>query len=37
MEAFSLKKFLKPAVDLKIWGFAMIFLCVPFSSRPDYC
>ncbi|KGO76716.1 Major facilitator superfamily domain, general substrate transporter [Penicillium italicum] len=28
MEAFSLKKFLKPATDLKIWGFAMIFLCL---------
>jgi hypothetical protein len=26
MEAFSLKKFLKPAADPKIWGFAMIFL-----------
>jgi hypothetical protein len=22
-------KFLRPAVDLKIWGFAMIFLYVP--------
>lgn len=29
MEAFSLKKFLKPAADPKIWGFAMIFLFVP--------
>ncbi|CAI7577131.1 uncharacterized protein N7487_004020 [Penicillium crustosum] len=28
MEAFSLKKFLKPATDLKIWGFAMIFFCL---------
>ena len=28
LEAFSLKKFLKPALDPKIWGFAMIFLCV---------
>ncbi|KAJ9490197.1 hypothetical protein VN97_g3084 [Penicillium thymicola] len=28
MEAFSLKKFLQPATDLKIWGFAMIFFCL---------
>ncbi|KAJ5961145.1 Major facilitator superfamily domain general substrate transporter [Penicillium vulpinum] len=28
MEAFSLKKFLMPALDLKIWGFAMIFFCI---------
>ncbi|KAJ5774691.1 hypothetical protein N7457_009587 [Penicillium paradoxum] len=28
MEAFSLKKFLKPALDIKNWGFAMIFLCL---------
>ncbi|KAJ5151705.1 hypothetical protein N7492_010000 [Penicillium capsulatum] len=28
LEAFSLKKFLKPGLDLKIWGFAMIFFCV---------
>lgn len=28
LEAFSLKKFLRPAADLKIWGFAMIFLSV---------
>ncbi|KAJ5101396.1 hypothetical protein NUU61_003618 [Penicillium alfredii] len=28
LEAFSLKKFLKPALDLKIWGFAMIFFCI---------
>ncbi len=27
-EAFSLIKFLRPAADLKIWGFAMIFLSV---------
>ncbi|KAJ5721365.1 uncharacterized protein N7483_009299 [Penicillium malachiteum] len=27
-EAFSLKKFLKPALDLKIWAFAMIFFCL---------
>ena len=26
LEAFSLKKFLKPALDPKIWAFAMIFL-----------
>ena len=25
-EPFSLAKFLKPALDLKIWGFALIFL-----------
>lgn len=25
-EAFSMKNFLMPALDLKIWGFAMIFL-----------
>ena len=25
-EPFNLKKFLLPALDLKIWGFAMIFL-----------
>jgi len=34
MEAFSLKKFLKPAADPKIWGFAMIFLYVP--TCPTY-
>ncbi|KAJ5468738.1 Major facilitator superfamily domaingeneral substrate transporter [Penicillium sp. IBT 31633x] len=28
MEAFSLNKFLKPALDMKIWGFAMIFFCL---------
>ncbi|KAJ5469359.1 hypothetical protein N7539_008977 [Penicillium diatomitis] len=28
LEAFSVKKFLRPALDLKIWGFAMIFFCV---------
>ncbi|CBF78998.1 hypothetical protein AN7137.2 [Aspergillus nidulans FGSC A4] len=27
-EPFSLKRFLKPALDLKIWGFAVIFFCV---------
>ncbi|KAJ5618226.1 hypothetical protein N7528_006869 [Penicillium herquei] len=27
-EPFSLKKFLKPALDLKIWAFAMIFFCL---------
>ncbi|KAI1917917.1 hypothetical protein LOZ61_000031 [Ophidiomyces ophidiicola] len=27
-EAFSLKKFLTPALDLKIWGFALIFFCL---------
>ncbi|THC91771.1 hypothetical protein EYZ11_008778 [Aspergillus tanneri] len=26
-EPFSLKRFLSPALDLKIWGFAMIFFC----------
>lgn len=26
-EAFSMKRFLAPASDPKIWGFAMIFLC----------
>ncbi|PLB40489.1 putative phthalate transporter [Aspergillus candidus] len=26
-EPFNLKKFLLPALDLKIWGFAVIFLC----------
>jgi MFS family permease len=25
-EAFALGKFLKPALDLKVWGFAFIFL-----------
>ncbi|KAJ5630254.1 uncharacterized protein N7484_010354 [Penicillium longicatenatum] len=28
LEAFSLKKFLKPALDPKIWAFAMIFFCL---------
>ncbi|KAJ5162779.1 Major facilitator superfamily domain general substrate transporter [Penicillium coprophilum] len=28
LEAFSLKKFLKPALDLKIWAFAMIFFSI---------
>jgi hypothetical protein len=28
-EPFNLVKFLRPALDLKIWGFAFIFLCVP--------
>lgn len=27
-EAFTLRKFLRPALDLKIWGFALIFLYV---------
>ncbi|KAL4965308.1 putative phthalate transporter [Aspergillus stella-maris] len=27
-EPFSLRRFLKPALDLKIWGFALIFFCV---------
>lgn len=27
-EPFSLVKFLKPATDLKIWGFALIFCCL---------
>ncbi|KAB8237252.1 hypothetical protein ETB97_001042 [Aspergillus alliaceus] len=26
-EPFSIKRFLLPALDLKIWGFAMIFFC----------
>ena len=25
-EPFTLKRFLTPALDLKVWGFAMIFL-----------
>jgi hypothetical protein len=37
MEAFSLKKFLKPSMDAKIWGFAMIFLCVSFPTDLDFC
>ncbi|KAJ5241769.1 uncharacterized protein N7469_000096 [Penicillium citrinum] len=28
LEAFSLKKFLKPGLDPKIWGFALIFFCL---------
>lgn len=32
MEAFSLKKFLRPAIDLKIWGFGLIFLYALHSS-----
>ncbi|KAJ5219679.1 hypothetical protein N7468_008883 [Penicillium chermesinum] len=28
VEAFSLKKFLKPSLDLKIWGFGLIFFCL---------
>ncbi|KAF4760140.1 hypothetical protein HAV15_006746 [Penicillium sp. str.  len=27
-EPFSLKRFLAPSLDLKIWGFAMIFFCI---------
>jgi MFS family permease len=27
-EAFSITKFLRPALDPKIWGFAMIFFCL---------
>ncbi|CAG8899827.1 unnamed protein product [Penicillium egyptiacum] len=27
-EPFSLDKFLRPALDLKIWGFALIFFCL---------
>ncbi|PGH03461.1 hypothetical protein GX51_04035 [Blastomyces parvus] len=27
-EAFSIKKFLRPALDLKIWAFGMIFFCL---------
>lgn len=27
LETFTLKRFLTPALDLKVWGFAMIFLC----------
>jgi hypothetical protein len=27
-EPFNLVKFLKPAGDFKIWGFAIIFLCI---------
>jgi hypothetical protein len=33
LEAFSLVKFLRPALDLKIWGFAMIFLYVPSNHK----
>ena len=28
LEAFTLGRFLRPALDLKIWGFALIFLWV---------
>ncbi|KAJ6005487.1 hypothetical protein N7451_003431 [Penicillium sp. IBT 35674x] len=28
LEAFSLKKFLRPALDPKIWAFGLIFLCL---------
>ncbi|KAJ5118407.1 hypothetical protein N7448_010116 [Penicillium atrosanguineum] len=28
LEAFSMRKFLRPALDAKIWGFAMIFFCL---------
>ncbi|KAL4787065.1 major facilitator superfamily domain-containing protein [Aspergillus varians] len=28
VEPFTMKRFLKPALDLKIWAFAMIFFCV---------
>ncbi|CAI7595445.1 unnamed protein product [Penicillium discolor] len=27
-EPFSLKRFLAPSLDMKIWGFAMIFFCI---------
>ncbi|KAK4866531.1 hypothetical protein LT330_008463 [Penicillium expansum] len=27
-EPFSMKRFLAPSLDLKIWGFAMIFFCI---------
>ncbi|KAL2004857.1 hypothetical protein VTN00DRAFT_3130 [Thermoascus crustaceus] len=27
-EPFTLKRFLRPALDLKIWGFAIIFFCL---------
>ncbi|KAI5357314.1 putative major facilitator superfamily, MFS transporter superfamily [Septoria linicola] len=27
VEPFSMKRFLTPALDIKVWGFAMIFLC----------
>jgi hypothetical protein len=33
-ESFDLKKFLRPALDPKIWGFAMIFLFVFPSALP---
>jgi MFS family permease len=32
LEAFTLGRFLTPAMDLKIWGFALIFLYVSQSS-----
>ncbi|KAG5298643.1 transmembrane transporter [Histoplasma ohiense] len=28
VEPFTLKRFLRPALDLKIWGFGMIFFCL---------
>lgn len=34
VEAFSLRKFLKPALDLKIWGFGLIFLYKPSLPPP---
>lgn len=39
LEAFSLKKFLKPGLDPKIWGFALIFLYVWSTelTRKDTC
>lgn len=36
LEAFSLGKFLKPVLDPKIWGFAMIFLYVGTGLRSIY-
>ncbi|KAH8894801.1 MFS general substrate transporter [Thozetella sp. PMI_491] len=31
-EAFSLGKFLRPALDLKVWGFALLFYCTTIQN-----
>ncbi|KAJ5691943.1 hypothetical protein N7462_001366 [Penicillium macrosclerotiorum] len=36
LEAFSLKKFLRPGLDLKIWGFALIFLIIQQLTRTNH-
>lgn len=28
LQSFSFRRFLKPALDIKVWGFAMLFLLV---------